>query len=55
VLAAAAWLLIASAGVTACGDESSGQPAVPGTIARQLPTTIGDVSDICTTLPTFWS
>jgi hypothetical protein len=54
VLAAGAWLLIASAGVTACGDESSGQPAVPGTIARQLPTTIGDVSDICTTLPTFW-
>ena len=54
VLAAAAWLLIASAGVTACGHEASGQQAVPAMIARQLPTTIGDVSDICTILPTFW-
>ena len=54
VLAAAACLLIASAGVTACGDESSGQQAVPSTVARDLPTTIGDVSDICTILPTFW-
>ena len=54
VLAAAAWLLTALAGVTACGDESSVQQAVPRAIARQLPTTIGDVSDICTTLPTFW-
>ena len=53
-LAAAASFLVASTGVTACGDESSGHHAVPGTIARQLPTTIGDVSDICTTLPTFW-
>ena len=54
VLAAAAWLLIASAGVIACGDEPAGQQTVPRTIARQLPTTLGDVSDVCTILPTFW-